>query len=398
MSKQRWFASGITKSAPERVDTENGIIYGAAVVTVGEAKGHGVSLDRSFVDDVVSFGGEKKNGIKARFGHPNMCSTALGTFIGRVKNFRSDGDIARADLFLSNEAKETPQGNLHDYVLGLAKNEPDIFGLSIVFTPGKEYQTNSDGEKVYSGDDDFVAGGKKFTELASLHACDVVDDPAANPDGLFSAWSFETFAGQATEFLDMHPEIFDALKQHPEIMKEFVERYSVDTDCINGNGSEEPLLEIEKKEKKMSDENVKTEDEIREDVQAVELERFEALKAAFPNDLDFAMKHYAEKSSVDKAKAEYSVVLVEKLAAANKEVEELKSKLESANKKQVAIVPESDESEGGAPVGFEAESGGKSFDAHIKEQIETGMSRGEAIQFCVKNHPEAYAVSQKGSK
>lgn len=119
----RWMSSGYLQSAPTGgVNEEKGIIEGVSVCTVGEAKGHGVNLDSEFIQRVAELGSAKSNGLKARFGHPNMCSTALGTFIGRFKNFRQVENQVKADLFLSNEAKSTPHGDLYSYVLGMAKD------------------------------------------------------------------------------------------------------------------------------------------------------------------------------------------------------------------------------------------------------------------------------------
>lgn len=222
----RWFLSAPTRGLPPlSVDPQRGIIYGAAIVTTGEATGHGVSLDSEFVYDVCELGQAKgTHGVKVRFGHPNMSSTALGTFLGRAKNFRSDGGITRADLFLSNEAKETPHGNLHDYIVGMAQNEPDVFGVSIVFDPGDRYQRADDGEKV-SDPAEWDDDAPVFVSIAKLHAADLVDDPAANA-GLFSAWSGELLAGQVTEFLDQHPELLEELRRRPEIVDQFMARYS----------------------------------------------------------------------------------------------------------------------------------------------------------------------------
>jgi len=235
MSNPKWMSSGYLRGGPTgEVNHEKGIIEGVSVCTVGEAKGHGVNLDSEFIRTVAEMGGAKKHGLKARFGHPNMCSTALGTFIGRFKNFAVDGDQVRADLFLSNEAKETPHGNLYDYVLGMAKNEPDVFGTSIVFTPGRTYRRDEEGNKVIVESFDAGTDEPVFVECDALHACDAVDEPAAN-EGLFSKFSGETIAGQVTEFLDLNPEVFAAIQENPSIvealarygdkMDEFVTRY-----------------------------------------------------------------------------------------------------------------------------------------------------------------------------
>ncbi len=243
---KRWLDTGYFRSPPtEGVDRENGIIKGCAVNTVGEAKGHGVSLDEEFVQDVCKLGAFKRHGLKARFGHPNMCSTALGTYIGRFRNFRlgeseRDGEMRPAtiaDLHLSETAKNAPAGDLYTYMLDMAENEPDMFGTSIVFTPGPQgYRRDSEGEKVYEDEEGFEEiGGEVFTEIRKLHACDAVDEPAAN-DGLFSAFSGDSLAGQVTQFLDLNPGLWDALKEDPTILEalsirgeqvdEFVSRYS----------------------------------------------------------------------------------------------------------------------------------------------------------------------------
>ena len=219
-NNKRWLSSGYLRAAISgEINYEKGFINGVSVCTTGETKGYGVNLDNEFIETVCKFGNDKKQGLKARFGHPNMCSTALGTFLGRFKNFSVKGNQVFADLFLSNEAKNTPHGNLYEYVLGMAKNEPDMFGTSIAFTPGAEYKKDADGNKYFSGDPKFdELEDKIFVECLELHACDTVDDPAAN-DGLFSRFSNETVAGQITEFLDLNPSIFEALNSTPAIIQ-----------------------------------------------------------------------------------------------------------------------------------------------------------------------------------
>ena len=234
--KKRWFASNIAIARPHGLDEEAGSVFGVSVNTIGEAKGHGVFINKEFLESVVEEGNKKQQGVKARFGHPNMCSTALGTFVGRFKNFRIEEDApdqVKADLFLSNSAKETPYGNLHDYVIKMAKEEPDMFGTSIVFTQGGTYVLNEEGRKVYT--DMAMDDEKLYVEMKELQACDIVDTPANN-DGLFSRFSQETIAGQVTEFFDLHPQVWEAIKDNDEMFKailkysdnfdEFINRYS----------------------------------------------------------------------------------------------------------------------------------------------------------------------------
>jgi hypothetical protein len=251
-TKQKWYMSSFTYGQkPEKIDRQAGALYGVNVVTEGEARGHGVNLDADFVRETIKQGNEKKQGLKSRFGHPNMSSTALGTFIGRVKNLREttgpNGElIAKGDLFLSNSAKEAPQGDLFAYVLSLAEEDAKAFGMSIVFSPGKIFRKTDKGEKAYpqyektddglklskyidkDGNDigrDVNIIDRDYVECDELHATDLVDDPAANPDGVFSAFNDATIAGQVSEFLDLHPQVFELAKSRPEIIQIFFDRY-----------------------------------------------------------------------------------------------------------------------------------------------------------------------------
>lgn len=249
MSK-KWLDTPCLKSRPASVEAETGIIRGCKVCSEGEAKGHGVFLDSEFIDTVATQGADAKRGLKARFGHPNMCSESLGTFVGRFMNFstgtttREDGTEAAccfADLHLSESAKEAPSGDLYTYIVSMAENEADMFGTSIVFAQGNRYRRDKDGTKVYPrrqdggrNDEYDKAGGPDFIECKNLIACDCVDDPAAN-DGLFSADASATVAGQITEFLDLHPQVFQILENSPEVIEavasygdkfdEFLSRY-----------------------------------------------------------------------------------------------------------------------------------------------------------------------------
>lgn len=279
----KWLSTNFRVGKPERVDHEKGIIYGCSLNTVGEAKGHGVSLDQEFVNAVADLGAAKPNGLKARFGHPNMCSTAMGTFLGRWKNFRVDGTQARADLFLSNAAKETPKGDLRSYVLNMADEEADMFGTSIVFSAGQEYQRDEDGEKIFESLD---YSEPVFVEIDALHAADIVDDPAAN-DGMFSAFSGETLAGQVTQFLDENPQVFEAIKNNDELFgaianhadnfNEFVQSYERYKSGANAMTEEKPTEEVElSEEEKLVDLDVALQEQ-EEDSSVPEVE--EALEA-----------------------------------------------------------------------------------------------------------------------
>lgn len=206
----------IYKQSPSSIDREKGIIKDIILCQTGEAKGHDLFINDGFIDKVVSLGNEIKPGIKARFGHPNICSTALGTYLGRYKNFRKEDNKAVADLFLDSTSKKSPNGNLYDYVLDLAESNPDMFGASIAFKAGKADKKleTIDGKEVE----------KSYASIVKLHACDLVDDPAAT-EGLFESFHEDDFAFQVSVFLDEHPEIYELLTKKPEILNDFLVNY-----------------------------------------------------------------------------------------------------------------------------------------------------------------------------
>ncbi len=212
---------------PSKVDREKGIIHNIVVVTEGEAKGHNIHLNDKFLDDVVHLAAERPAGIKARFGHPNICATALGTYLGRFKNFRgidsplisrgdAEGRGVLADLHLDPSAKKSPKGNLYEYVLDMAENNPDMFGASIAFKKGETIKTFSEenGKKVE----------KQFATIKALYATDLVDSPAAT-DSLFETFQHDDLASQVTMFLDEHPQVFELLSKKPEVLTEFLTKY-----------------------------------------------------------------------------------------------------------------------------------------------------------------------------
>lgn len=196
---------GISSQYENTVDFDKNVIYGVSVISLGEAQGHGVEIDEKTVDQVVEFGNRHKHGLKSRFGHPTMSGSAVGTELGRMKNFYKDTEkndaIARADLHLSASSFKTPNGNLGDYTLSLANEDPDQFGCSIVVDLERKYRLDEDGARQTDKD------GNELLPLArvrELYAVDVVDEPATG-DGMFSSMFDGTnvkWSAEMTAFLD----------------------------------------------------------------------------------------------------------------------------------------------------------------------------------------------------
>ena len=195
------------------IDKDQGIIYGVTVAKTGPARGHNGMIDKTFLLQLVDMANARPQGIKARFGHPNMCSTALGTYLGRFHNYAYQTDKVTADLHLDPSAKDTPHGNLFDYVLNMAESNPDMFGASVVF------ESDAMQEKQIASDESTKT--QRFFRLKELRATDIVDDPAAT-DGLFSS---ESLPGQATQWLDQNPELSEFIFSKPDRLIEFLNNY-----------------------------------------------------------------------------------------------------------------------------------------------------------------------------
>jgi len=356
---------------PSNINMEKGIIEGVSTTTLGIALGHGVWLDSEFIDNTVDQGNSYKQGLKVRFGHPNMSSTALGTFLGRLKNFRRVGDQAKADLFLSNSAKEAPGGDLYNYVLSLADEDDTAFGMSIVFEQGEHYQLDKDGKKIYEG---FTTKNKTFIELKKLLACDFVDDPAANPNGVFSAFNRMTMASQVTEFLDTHPEVLKIIDEQPEIMEQFKIRYNqyklrkgskmIDKKTIevedesleSGNTADVVVPVVPETKTELSTVTVPT-----EIVTPNELESFQLMADA--EGYEFAKEHYG-KSDIE--------ILTLKNEQLKKENEDLKL------------------SAGAEPVAFSEEESEQDIVSIVDALKSEGMSASTAWSKAIKENPELH--------
>ena len=310
------FGAPLLGVPPQSVDMDAGIIHGAAINRVGPAKGHGVQLDADFVADVARLGNEQgKAGIKVRFGHPTMSGNALleAPFIGRAKNFTFDGQTTRADIFLSNSAKDTPAGNLHSRALELSNEDPDIFGMSIVFSAGDMFRVDKDGNKFSEEEPEFrQLTGDPFATIETLYGADVVDDPAAT-DGMFSSIQPEAFAVQASEFLDTHPKLWDLIIESPGIVAEFMTRYETMKSVTNNK--ENTMLEDQTIEPEAPEEVIElastetTETEAAEPAEIIEvnLESADEQPVDFKELFDayggaFAAYCYEEKLTADEAR------------------------------------------------------------------------------------------------
>jgi hypothetical protein len=144
-----------------QIDAQAATISDVSVITVGEAKGHGLQIDAQTLVEVKAAAETYAGGLKVKTDH----YTGFNEIVGTLKNFKITGDQLRADLYLLKNHDATAR------ILEMAELMPDTFGLSISFTGEHE---ESDNDVVYA-------------RCAEIYSADLVDAPAANPTGLFSA-------------------------------------------------------------------------------------------------------------------------------------------------------------------------------------------------------------------
>ncbi len=144
-----------------------GLIKNVSIITMGEAKGHGFNVDLSFIQQVLARMQQSANGIAAYYNHPSiLANDRLQNYLGKFTNPRIEGDKVIADLNLNQAARRSPKGDLAYMVLNIAKEDPQALGFSI----------HSSIKKTETG-----------YKVQKLKSVDLVQSPAANPNGLFSA-------------------------------------------------------------------------------------------------------------------------------------------------------------------------------------------------------------------
>jgi hypothetical protein len=230
------------EDAPLRVESDSGdynagIIRDVAAMTEGEALGHGAWVDEAMLDQVVQSGNAQRSGVKVRFTHPGLSSDGLGTLLGRFKKFRREDNKAVGDLHFLKSSHDTPSGDLANYIMALAEESPDMVAMSIVFERDigaeKEFEgVNSDEDGVFTSPDRANTKNLPHFRLSRLRGVDVVDEPAANPEGLFAALNdgnqLPLLAEQALDYafrLKNEAPSAELLGIHPDRIKTFLQDY-----------------------------------------------------------------------------------------------------------------------------------------------------------------------------
>ena len=198
------------------------IIEGVSIISVGEAKGHGLFVDYITLQEVKACAESYAGGVKVNLDH----GAGIKDIVGFCDNFRIVGKKLVADLNLLETAEKRA------YVLEIASRMPDTFGISIAFSgPVRELD------------------GRSFASCTELYSADLVQTPAANPTGLFS-FTAKSVDTSAKEMIDDKNKMEDGEEDTVSIA-DIVERLTALETAFGDYKSK--MEEMPKDEEKMED-------------------------------------------------------------------------------------------------------------------------------------------------
>ena len=198
------------------------IIEGVSIISVGEAKGHGLFVDDITLQEVKACAESYAGGVKVNLDH----GAGIKDIVGFCDNFRIVGKKLVADLNLLETAEKRA------YVLEIASRMPDTFGISIAFSgPVRERD------------------GRSFASCTELYSADLVQTPAANPTGLFS-FTAKSVDSSAKEMIDDKNKMEDGEEDTVSIA-DIVERLTALETAFGDYKSK--MEEMPKDEEKMED-------------------------------------------------------------------------------------------------------------------------------------------------
>ena len=371
-----------------------GLIRGVSVITEGEASGHDMWIDSVFTQDVADAINTSSDGVKARFTHPGLSGDGLGKMLGRVKDASVVGGRVLGDMHIMPSAHETPDGDLAAYVMKLAEDDPTAFGVSISFQSDLDAEAAFCDEHLGKGGD-FVSPDKAnaknhpHARLFDLRAADVVDDPAANPDGLFHRGqeiAQEAEAVLCYSFgLSDTPPVTREFDIDPDRISGFVKRF------LNTHG-----LEVVHKHKEQDmPEPTSTQndavsvtvdaDAVRAEGAKTERERFTALSSKY-NDPQFVAEQFVAGVSIETADAAWK----------DREFARVSAELEAA-KAELANRPAL--KSGAAPVAFKSDDSGDDFMSLARRKADADkIPLAKAMSSIARTQPELHAAFVSSSR
>lgn len=162
----------LTTLAEAKIDAEAGIIRDVAIMTEGEAAGHGLRVDTATLQSLYSMSGN--GGVKAFLNHSAMPSPAeaVGIFSGFYIDPAKDDQPAKLRAtFKALRAFREHSPREYATLFELAADAPGSFGVSV---------------SIWQDEEEAEDGGNPYIRPTVFESADFVSAPAANAS-LFSA-------------------------------------------------------------------------------------------------------------------------------------------------------------------------------------------------------------------
>jgi len=175
-----------------RIDAASGTIYGVSLITEGPALGHGVYIDAKTLEQVKQAASSYAGGLKVKMDHGG----GAGDIVGYIDALRIVGQKLLGDFHLLDSSAHRP------YILEIASKIPDTFGLSIAF----------------SGPSEIGSDKRAMQRCTEIYSVDLVSEPAANPDGLFSRMKLQTQAEDPSANIEIELPMNEEMKKAIEAM------------------------------------------------------------------------------------------------------------------------------------------------------------------------------------
>lgn len=383
MSHEYSFSSPLTG----QVDRERHIIKGASLITGDlEAKGHGLQVDDTTLQQIYDFAA-RKGQITVKADHKSADGKTFKAIVGYFTNFSLDkhSKKVRGDLHLLESEPLTPK------IEEMAERMPGNFGPSVAFR----------------GDSQTI-GGKLFARCKELVSVDLVENPAANPDGMFAAkpvdnpssGNMPTENNTNTDPMDDAPpwakELATKLSVIDERLGQVEEFHGHVMDAMNddGDGAEPPDGDGEPAGDPNDDDNRQM-SEVEQALAEIRTFRAEMARARELAAKEEEETKFAEVESKITALAGKNKELVTELEAKEAEVKALRLALKTGD---TSVRPSAHG--GGSKVTqfgqYEADSFEHFVNARYHElregnkDLSPAKAKSQAIEFCIRKYPGAY--------
>jgi len=164
-----------------------GVMSEVSLIQAGEAKGHGVYVDRDSLQSALEIAPNK---IPAFLTHNGALeSDRILQQVGFFKDFYIDEDRLMAKQFVALESFKKDEPEKYNRLFDIATEIPETFGISLVFE-NELFWALKDGTFKKFAEDEKPKDSKydmPVVRFVEIYSADFVDEPACNEKGLFKA-------------------------------------------------------------------------------------------------------------------------------------------------------------------------------------------------------------------